>query len=71
MSKIKNRVDLMPGENLGQCIGAGYEVQIQVFAPLSEQVAERVRGIGRPWSVDVDAADRNLGLDAVAMTVIR
>ena len=48
----------MPGENLGQCIGTGNEVQIQVFAPLSAQVAERVRSIGRPWPVDVDAADR-------------
>jgi len=52
----------MPGKNLGQCIGAGYEVQIQVFAPLSAQVAERVRGIGRPWSVDVHAADRKPGV---------
>ena len=56
--KIEDRVHLVPGEYLRQRVGAGNEVHVNVVAALDAQIAERVRSVGRPTSIDVNAADR-------------
>jgi hypothetical protein len=55
-------VRVMPGEDLGQGVGAGDEEELVVRCRGGAQVAQRVDGVGGPGPVDVHPADAELGV---------
>jgi hypothetical protein len=61
---------IAPAEDLGDGVRAGDEEQLGI-RPCLLQLPKRVDRVGGSVAVDVDAADGERGLDAVAMTVIR
>ena len=71
VGKIENRIDFVPGKNLRQRIRTSDEVHVHVVAALDAQIAQGIRGVGRPGRSMSTRLTVNLGLDAVAMTVIK
>ena len=56
LGELEQLVGVLPGQDLGQRVGAGDEEQLGVGA-LGAQVAQGVDGVGRAVAVDVDPRD--------------
>src|ERR1017187_3009080 len=62
MRESEEFVHVVPGEHLGQRVGAGDEEKLVLRPGGGAQIAQRVDGVGGPGPVDVDPADAEPGV---------
>src|SRR3569833_807083 len=62
MREVEELIRVTPAQNLTEGVGAGYEEQLDVRPVYFAHLPQRVDCVGLPWTLDVNATDRERGV---------